>query len=95
MTDKIIEAAREAGFFIDEDSRKYQPRCIFHTRYLIDDELARFYAIVRNQALEDAANIVQANAQLCATGGYGHALLSSNANAIRALKETQPPQGGG
>lgn len=50
-------------------------------------ELERFWAMARNQALEDAANIVQANAQLCATGGYGYALLSSNAAAIRALKD--------
>ena len=54
------------------------------------DELERFWALARNQALEDAAKIVQANAQLCVTGGYGHSLLSSNAAAIRTLMKAKP-----
>ena len=42
----VIKLAREAGFVVDEASRKHQPKCIGFTHYLIDDELERFAALV-------------------------------------------------
>lgn len=88
MTNKIIEAARLAGQYADAEYRRAWEEASDGASWQQNRD-ARFYALAYRQALEDAANIVQANAQLCGTGGYGHTLLSSNANAILALKEQQ------
>ena len=74
----ITELAREAGFSVNEDSRKHQPKCIWHTRYLIDEELTRFAALVRAQALEEVADAVE---------GMDIQHPKYIAAAIRALKE--------
>jgi hypothetical protein len=47
-------------------------------------EIERFYALAYRAGLEDAAKIVQTNAQYCEPDEYGHMLLASNAAAIRA-----------
>ena len=44
--DDIIRMAREAGFVVDELSKHYQPNCITHTYYLVDELLERFAALV-------------------------------------------------
>lgn len=79
-TNKVIAAALEAEAYATS-----QTNDIVDWKAIAQE---RFYAIAYRQGLEDAANLVQANAQLCATGGYGHSLLSSNAAAIRTLKDT-------
>lgn len=48
--DEIIAMAREAGFAISEDAKKYQPNCIIHTHHMIDEELKRFAALVEAKA---------------------------------------------
>lgn len=53
--DDIVEAARQAGFVINDKGRQYQPNCITHTWHMIDEGLVRFAEIIRNKTLEDAA----------------------------------------
>lgn len=84
MTDKIIAAARAAGGTTYTNRHHNGTACAFGP-----EALARFYAIARAEALEDAANILQANAQLCSPHSIFQLYLSSNADAIRALKEQQ------
>jgi hypothetical protein len=57
--DKLIELAKEAGFVVDEDSRKHQPNCIVHTHYLIDAELMRFAELVAAAEREACARLIQ------------------------------------
>lgn len=44
--DDIIRMAAEAGFVIDQESRKFQPNCISHTYHVIDEQLIRFAELV-------------------------------------------------
>jgi hypothetical protein len=44
--DDIIRMAREAGFVVNEKARQHQPNCIFHTQYMVDEQLERFAALV-------------------------------------------------
>ena len=43
----IIKLAREAGFYVDEESKQNQPNCISHTYHMIDPQLERFAELVR------------------------------------------------
>lgn len=52
--ENIIGLAKQAGFLIDE-APIAQPYVIQATHYKIDDELQRFYELVRNEVLEEAA----------------------------------------
>lgn len=64
--DDIIKLAREAGFVVDEISQQYQPNCIFHTHYMVDELLERF------------ANLVAAaEREACALAGFD-ACVSTN-----------------
>ena len=90
MTNKIIEAAQEAGFTLQRDERLFR------------EMLSRFYAIARAEALEDAAKVCDAlkdkalasqdrkhlddltNTQIRMVAHLGH---GNCADAIRALKE--------
>jgi hypothetical protein len=51
--DDVVRLAREAGFAISEDARKYQPNCIVHTHHMIDEELQRFATLVRAATLAE------------------------------------------
>lgn len=44
--DDIIRMAREAGFVVDEVAQQYQPNCICHTHYMVDELLERFAALI-------------------------------------------------
>lgn len=55
MNDRIIELAKQAGFFIDVLSEPMRIG-VFHQK--IDKELKRFAELVRNEALEEAANTI-------------------------------------
>lgn len=87
MTPEDIERmAREAGGSpVDHDD----PQCSIGEMAFGPEELTRFAALVRAQALEIAAQLVQANAEACRDGGVGRAVLESNAAAIRALGDTK------
>ncbi len=61
--DKLIELAKQAGFVIDEDSRKHQPNCIVHTHYLIDAELMRFAELVAAAEREACAKVCEEKAR--------------------------------
>lgn len=76
MTDKIIEAARAAGITFEEDSHG-RGEAPFNAERPSVDEIARFYAIARAEALEDAA-------KACRPFGKTGAVVAA---AIRALKE--------
>ena len=75
MTNKIIEAARSAGG-TTYTNRHYpgETACAFGP-----EALARFYALARAEALEDAA-------QACRPFGKTGAVVAA---AIKALKEQQ------
>lgn len=78
-TNKIIATAREAGF---NASNGFSLLIVRHSNGSwidIADELARFYAIARAEALEDAA-------QACRPFGKTGAVVAA---AIKALKEQQ------
>lgn len=78
-TDKIIAAAREAGF---NASNGFSLLIVRHSNGSwidIADELARFYALARAEALEDAA-------KACRPFGKTGAVVAA---AIKALKEQQ------
>lgn len=49
----VIKLAREAGFVVDDESRKHQPNCIFHTYHLVDDLLERFYQLAIAKAVTE------------------------------------------
>lgn len=81
MTNKIIEAARLAGgttytnrHFPGETACAFSPWA-----------LREFYAIARNEALEDAAKLCETTCSNVAEKMYG----DECAEAIRALKEQQ------
>lgn len=77
MTNKIIEAAREAGVSITVHSGK--PGGPWAESHFVTPNLERFYALAYRQALEDAA-------QACRPFGKTGAVMAA---AIKALKEQQ------
>lgn len=84
MTDKIIEAARAAGMTASigqTTNDKYKPNVNALGRSVPVEWLARFYAIARAEALEDAAQVAEAQHEEDRPSGYAY--------AIRALKEQQ------
>lgn len=85
MTDRITELAKQAGFPID-DAPITQPYVIQAPHYKVDDELKRFYALARNDALEEAAKVCDENGDCCNEGSVMHQLLTGNAAAIRSMK---------
>ena len=76
-TDKIIAAAREAGFNASNGFSLLIARHSNGSWIDIADELARFYAIARAEALEDAA-------KACRPFGKTGAVVAA---AIKTLKE--------
>lgn len=42
----VIRLAREAWFVVDDESRKHQPLCVFHTHYMVDELLERFATLL-------------------------------------------------
>jgi len=52
---KLVELASKAGFIVDEISMKYQPSCIMHTNYMIDEQLKKFAELL----IEKCANICE------------------------------------
>jgi len=57
--DDIIRMAAEAGFIIDRESKQFQPNCISHTHYLIDEPLTRFEVLVRAAEREACAKVCE------------------------------------
>jgi hypothetical protein len=91
MTDKIIEAARSAGGTTYTNRHHNGTACAFGP-----EALARFYAIARAEALEDAAKVCESIAnEYERTEGRKYPEMKSDAQtgasdceyAIRALKE--------
>lgn len=57
MTDeRITELAKQAGFSVDE-APIGQPYVIQAAHYKVDDELRRFHRLVRNEVLDEAADL--------------------------------------
>lgn len=77
--EKIIDLAKQAGFLIDE-APIAQPYVIQATHYKIDDELQRFYELVRNEALEEAAEVLYGN-------GLELSMLQKLCEEIRSMKK--------
>jgi hypothetical protein len=77
--DDIILMAEQAGFVIDQEAKKYQPNCISHTHYLIDEPLTRFEALVRADEREACAQMVER----MGIAGYGTLAI---AGAIRVRR---------
>ena len=75
----IIELAREAGF------HKWYTQPEEHPEHAAI--VARFAALVRAAALEEAAGVCDNSASHCHHDGLLQVVLKSNAAAIRALKE--------
>ena len=63
----IIHIAREAGFVIDKESRKYQSNCISATHHVIDEPLTRFAALVAAAERSACAKVVEQ----AGSDGYG------------------------
>ena len=80
----IIRMAREAGFIVSETSRKYQPKCIDFTHYLVDDLLERFAAIVAAAEREACAKECEHTAVRMGSEWMAHHC----AEAIRARSNT-------
>ena len=79
---EAIAMAKDLGFdlWIDGDSG--------HT--VTDIGIKQLHALVNaayRRGLEDAAALVQANAEACVDGSMTQVYLASNAHAIRAMKE--------
>ena len=55
----IIRMARDAGFAVNEKARQHQPKCIFHTHYMVDELLERFAALVRADEREACAKFFE------------------------------------
>lgn len=58
MTNKILDAAREAGQYADAEYRRAWEEASDGASWQQNRD-ARFYAIARNQALEDAAKLAE------------------------------------
>lgn len=82
MTNKLIEAAKAAGG-TTYTNRHYpgETACAFGP-----EALARFYAIARAEALEDAAKVCDRGAEMM-LHGYKREGAARCAESIRALKE--------
>lgn len=103
MTDKIIEAAREAGFRTGNITLSGEgvapiPFIAPVSATNCQHELSRFYAIARAEALEDAAKACDEMSMICARTAPGsfdgrYDFMSESAkdcaDAIRKLKEQQ------
>jgi len=80
--ESIIKWTREAGFNVDEQSRKYQPDFIFWCGYSCQKELSEFAALVAAAAV---ASEREACAKVCDVIDDGHGAVAAGcANAIRA-----------
>lgn len=81
----VIKLAREAGFVVDDESRKHQPNCIFHTHHLVDDLLERFHqlAIAKAAAEEREACALECESRQV-NGNRTHTHPDECAAAIRA-----------
>jgi len=79
--DDTIRMAEQAGFVIDQEAKKYQPNCVSHTHYLIDEPLTRFEVLVRADEREACAQMVEQ----MGIAGYGTLAI---AGAIRVRRET-------
>lgn len=64
LREQIIRMAMLAGFSVDEKSHKYQPLCIHHTHYMVDDLLTNFDALVRADEREVIAQSLDKQADL-------------------------------
>lgn len=99
----IIRTAREAGFVVDEVAQQYQPNCIWHTHYMVDELLARFAALIitakvaeyqdrlewQQRSYEREIQIeVEAEREACAKVCERYELARSAATAIKARGNT-------
>ena len=88
MTDKIIEAARAAGFSTIKFKGDVERIRTVHSNgswVCCTDSVAALYAVARAEALEDAAKVCDEQQ----TEGECPERASYCAGAIRALKEQQ------
>lgn len=85
---KIIEAAREAGFEVHPSKQQARVGWDALTGDDSTPKLARFYAIARAEALEDAAKVCDRGAEMM-LHGYKREGAARCAESIRALKEQQ------
>lgn len=65
--EETIRMAEQAGFVIDQEAKKYQPNCVSHTHYLIDEPLTRFEVLVRADEREACAKVCEQ----AGVDGYG------------------------
>jgi hypothetical protein len=87
----VIQLAREAGFVVDEDSKRYQSNCISHTWYLIDEGLERFANAIEQRTLERAAQMCEERKHITPDwqlDQHYNQACGHCAAAIRALKGT-------
>lgn len=76
--EKVIELAKQAGF-IEEDEVTYEWSCFY-------DEIQRFAELVRNEALEEAANACDERGKYWCKGSDSAREAASCATVIRSLK---------
>lgn len=79
IADEIIAGLGEPGRGLAEMIREGATALESHAAYVVRD--------VRAQALDEAARVVQANAEACTDGSMLQVYLASNAAAVRALKD--------
>jgi hypothetical protein len=85
--DEVVRLAREAGFAISEDARKYQPNCIVHTHHMVDEELQRFAALVRQQDEALLRQALEALEWVEPSGTTGNGGIHARQQSIARLKE--------
>lgn len=95
MTNKIIEAARVAGMTTGDNQKhngEYWWRSLGRPTNVSTSDLARFYAIARAEALEDAAKAAAIHSQYPIENDFDRGYSKGSRDAserIRALKEQQ------